>query len=332
LCGVGWTITHLSSMLGDDDPNAEPQTSDAVDDPVASIDALLLRRLQRGWSANYDLISGLVGVGVYLLERLPRSLARRGLLHVVDYLEASAEYTADGIAWHTPPEILPAWQRERAPNGYYNLGVAHGIPGIIYLLGEVAREQIEPTRVMRLLEGAVIWLLARRQDSISQFPSWYVPGMKPEASRLGWCYGDLGVGAVLHVVACRLGRQDWLDAGRSILDRCISFPDEQAHIRDTGLCHGACGVAHIFNRVYQTDSHPRYSDAAIAWYRRALDMRRPGEGFGGFPAHVGEETAQVDADASFLAGGFGVALAFLAATTNAEPEWDRRLLLSGRQR
>jgi hypothetical protein len=202
----------------------------------------------------------------------------------------------------------------------------------VYLLGELALEQIETPRVMRLLEGSVTWLLARRQDGPSQFPSWYMPGAKPEASRLGWCYGSLGVGAVLHTVACRLGRYDWLNAARSVLDSCIAVPDELAHIRDAGLCHGACGVAHIFNRVSHADPLSRYSETAIAWYRRALGMHRPGEGFGGFPAHVGEAGVQAESDASFLAGSFGVALGLLAATTDTDPGWDRLLLLSGRQR
>jgi hypothetical protein len=329
LCGVAWTITHLSSVLRAESTAADRAgAAEPVDDPVAAIDAYLLRRLQRGWTPDYDLISGIVGVGVYLLERLPRPAAEDGLRLIVDYLYASAESSSEGISWHTPAAMLPAWQRERAPNGYYNLGVAHGIPGILYLLGELARRGIETARVMALLEGAVDWLLARRQDRPSQFPSWYVPGMKPEVSRLGWCYGDLGVGAVLHVVANSLGRHDWLEAARSILDGCINFPADLAHIRDTGLCHGAGGVAHIFNRVYQTDPLPRYAHTAVDWYRRALDMQRPGEGFGGFPAHVGEHTAQADADSSFLAGSLGVALAFLAATTSAEPAWDRLLLLS----
>jgi hypothetical protein len=40
---------------------------------------------------------------------------------------------SSGLA-HTDAAALPAWQRERAPASYYNLGVAHGIPGVIAFL------------------------------------------------------------------------------------------------------------------------------------------------------------------------------------------------------
>ena len=36
-----------------------------------------------------------------------------------------------GPAWFTPAERLPEWQREIHTRGVYNLGVAHGLPGVV---------------------------------------------------------------------------------------------------------------------------------------------------------------------------------------------------------
>ncbi len=44
----------------------------------------------------------------------------------------------EGVTWHTAPELLVTWQREQAPTGYYNLGVAHGVPGAIAMRGAMA--------------------------------------------------------------------------------------------------------------------------------------------------------------------------------------------------
>src|SRR5690349_7195297 len=135
LSGLGWTIEHTSRVLRTTASEAGPNEGwdDPLDcdDPNEDIDTVLLRALEtERWADTYDLISGLVGLGVYFLERFPRESSVRGIQAILNHLERSAEYNDKGVAWHTPPHLLPAWQREQAPAGYYNLGVAHGIPGI----------------------------------------------------------------------------------------------------------------------------------------------------------------------------------------------------------
>jgi len=112
----------------------------------------------------------LVGFGVYALEQLPSPSAIECLAYVVDRLDEIAERSADGITWFALPKLLPDSQRQLCPNGYYNLGVAHGVAGVIAFLANVyaldEREVRGVTRVRtkarQLLEGAVAWLLARR--------------------------------------------------------------------------------------------------------------------------------------------------------------------------
>ena len=119
LAGVGWTLDHLSGTFVDVDE----------DDPCEMIDEALEGLLhQSPWEDTYDLIDGSVGFGVYALERLPRPAATRVLRQIVKLLDRSAERVPDGITWFTPPQLL--WlpeTRAEFPNGYYNVGVAHGI-------------------------------------------------------------------------------------------------------------------------------------------------------------------------------------------------------------
>jgi hypothetical protein len=95
---------------------------------------------------------------------------------------------------------------------------------------------------------------------------------------------------------------------------------------DAGLCHGACGLGHLFNRIYQSSRDEALADAARFWFKEVLRMRRPGRGVGGYEAW--EPDRGWIADPSFLTGAAGIALALLAATTSKEPEWDRALLVS----
>ena len=70
-----------------------------------------------------------------------------------------------GSAWFTPPERLPEWQREIHTRGYYNLGVAHGLPGVVPVLAGACVAGVAAERARPLLESSVSFLLARRLRS-----------------------------------------------------------------------------------------------------------------------------------------------------------------------
>jgi hypothetical protein len=62
----------------------------------------------------------------------------------------------------------------------------------------------------------------------------------------------LGILAVLLQVVRRAPRTDWREFTLELLDHCLSWPPDQTGIGDAPLCHGGVGVAHIFNRIYQS--------------------------------------------------------------------------------
>ncbi len=341
LCGLGWTVQHLSNVFQNDSPTGDGGNAvgdeDEEEDLTADIDAALITQLREWHPADrpYDLVGGLVGFGIYFLERLPRRAAVVGIRWVLDYLEEISQRQDGGITWHTSSQLLTDWQRERCPGGYYNMGVAHGIPGILFLLGEMSAAGVEQERAIQMLESAMDWFLAQRcpPEFRSWFTSWIpTPGQVSE-SRLAWCYGDLGILAVLFQVARRTGRKEWQDFADTLLEHCLARPVEASGVLDAPLCHGASGNAHIFNRLYQATRNSKCREAAIRWLEVVLTMRKPGSGVGGFFQYTRPDPQGPpvwEASPAFLDGAVGVALALLAAITPLEPRWDRMLLLSGR--
>ena len=316
--GLGWITTHL---------NAE-------DDFVGiHADGLLTRALSR-WppSVGYDLIRGLVGVGVYFIERLPRESAIHGLTAVLAALEVTATETDEGTTWFTAPEFLPAWQRERAPNGYFNLGVAHGVPGVCWLLGKLCLAGIEQERAEPLLIQSLRWLRSKQPEpNAAELPSWIAPGVDREPNRrMAWCYGPLGASAVVLEAAKAIGDQKSADWAQTLGLACAGVPPAEARIQDAGLCHGAGGNAQIFSRLYASTGEITFRAAALEWFKVTLGYRRPGEGIGGYRmwGEIEEGRQGWLDDASFLTGSGGVGLALLSAVTDVEPTWDRLLLLS----
>lgn len=346
--GIAWTAEHLGRRV-EAEPQGEPEEpeeatpengedgEDGEDGDVnAEIDTALLEALQRSpWNDQYDLISGLVGLGVYAVERFPRPSGVRCLEAVIDRLEELAERRGDEVTWFTAPELLPPESREQTPHGYYNLGVAHGVPGVIALLGDACRLGVRSERARPLLDGAVRWLLGQRLPESSEpggfcYASFVGQGIERRASRLAWCYGDPGIAATLLAAARSVGRPDWEREALDIAVRSASAVPERAGVRDAGLCHGAFSLAHLFNRFHHAGGGADgelFAGAARDWYRRGLDLRQPDRPLGGFVAWGPKEDREMTwlDDAGFLTGAAGIGLALLAGLTDIEPEWDRLL-------
>ncbi|MFN8492830.1 MAG: lanthionine synthetase C family protein [Caldilineaceae bacterium] len=320
--GVAWATAHLRGRLLD-------PAGDEID---SSIDAALLALLaQSPWQLDYDLIVGLTGMGVYALERLPHPLAIICLERIVDHLEETSVTQPTGYTWWTNPAWLPAEAREQHPLGYYNLGLAHGVPGVIAFLGATCAAGVAVAKARPLLNGAVAWLLAQRMPAHTDasFTYWLAPGKTPERSRLAWCYGDPGVAIALLAAARTVDEPAWAQAAIDITLRTLKRPPEQAGIFDAGLCHGSAGLAHIYNRFYQATGEPRFAAAAQFWFAYTLDLRRPDVGIAGYQAWAPGENGELTwlDDPGLLTGAAGIGLALLAATTDIEPAWDRMLLV-----
>lgn len=321
--GVAWATAHLQRRLFEP---AEEISTEAIDE------ALRNHVNRPRWRGDYDLINGLVGFGVYALERLPSPAAVACLEGVVDRLEETSRRRAGGMTWHTSPSLLPEHQRKECPRGFYNVGLAHGMPGVIALLGAAWASGVRRRKTRKLLDGAVAWLLRQKlaKSPGACFPAWIAPGLKREGSRSAWCYGDPGVAAALLCAARSVGEPAWEREALEIARGAANRPSDQAGVLDAGLCHGSAGLAHIFNRMYQATGDVPLARAARFWFDRTLTMRKRGRGVGGFSALASKEdgTRYWDDDPGILTGAAGIALALLAATTSIEPAWDRMLLVS----
>ena len=300
LANAGWVLCH---------------TLDAEDseDALGTIDEALLRVLGVDeWRGAHDLIEGLVGFGVYFLERLAHGAgdrARDGLARVVTHLERTALACEVGATWHTPLALLPPRFAADYPDGFFDCGVAHGVPGMIGLLAR-AGDHVPSARPLAL--AARRWLAAQRNDGA--FPARLAGppiaggadparGARFEAARTAWCYGDPGIALGLWAVRDALGAPDPGALALAALRRDAAT----ARVVDATLCHGAAGLGHLAHRFFVASRDPAFAEVARTWFSRALALPIPAE------------TAVLD-------GSAGVGLALVAAATSSEPGWDRLLL------
>ena len=314
---VAWVLSVLEGVVLEvpDEP------------PAGELEEVLLRFLERSpWPFDYDLVSGPVGFAVYALRRRDDPFGRAALATIMRRLEEIAVRSDAGAAWFTPGRLLPEHQRLEYPGGYFNGGLAHGIPGVVAIAGQVSAATGDPIAA-DLAEAGWRWLETQRlpAGSASWFPATVSPDGVGKPSRLAWCYGDPGVAAALHVAGTAMRRDDIVDAAIDGLRACAGRPHEHSGVFDAGLCHGSAGLGHIYNRFFQATGEELFLREARYWLSDALDRSAPGDTLGGFQAWTLDGYSP---DPALLTGSAGVALALLAATGDAAPTWDELLLVA----
>lgn len=304
--GVAWAVDHVGALLGERD------LADNDD-----IDAAILAGLGASVPDGFDLVAGVVGLGVYALERRGHPGADRCAELVVARLAATAHRGPGGLVWWTAPG---------APDRI-DLGLAHGVPGVIALLARCAGlDGATGDTARELLHGAVRWLLSQRRAGGTAFPSSITGDRPPAPARSGWCYGDAAVALAL-LRASQAGERSWFDDALAIARRAALRPLAETRVRDATLCHGAAALGLIYQRLYHASGDPALHAAAREWVLRIFDYRAAGDAFAAsarfFQATLGEPIA----DRGLMNGAAGIGLVLLAACSDVAPDWDRALLL-----
>ena len=296
--GVAWVTEHLSAE----------EISAKEEDLNEEIDAALLSLLRQSpWRGEVDLLGGLVGWGVYALERLPRPAAAAMLPLVIERLAECAEPGAHGLVWRDPHNPL------RTPDP----GMAHGAAGVIALLARMLREGAAGPETASLLVDAVEGVLALHSPD--------------DEGDLAWCAGNAGLSIALLAASRASGRDDWERTARRLASASAERYRDIGRILDPALCHGTAGLSHLFHRLYRTTGDPALLEAARHWLERTLAQRQPDQGIGGYLCRGRQRDGRIGwiINPGFLGGAAGIGLALLAAATPVEPAWDRLLLLSG---
>lgn len=318
--GIAWTSQHLEELLTG---AVRPDRNEEIDHVLKS--ALRLAP----WRFQYDLVYGLAGLGCYAVDHADRAVAADLLGLIVERLSELAEAEGERLTWTTRPELIQReTQRMRYPDGYRDLGIAHGVAGVVGLLARACAAGLGDDSALLLLRGAVAWLLScrRADDGGSVFPD--LEARRAESCRSAWCYGDPGVASVLLAAGRALGEAAWEREALAVALRDCGRPFADTQVVDPCFCHGAAGLGHLYNRLYQASGEETFAQAARGWFERALAMRRPGEGVAGYAAWW-PEIEEWRSSPELLGGAAGIGLALLAATSPVLPGWDRPLLLPG---
>ncbi|MGW0802828.1 lanthionine synthetase C family protein [Nonomuraea sp. NPDC002799] len=255
--GAGACLYHGAPALAfalDPAPHAGYRPAQTLlDEAVAALTrdrlAAAFQRMERGERpalAEFDLISGLTGLGAHLWRHDPGSdLVKDVLAYLIRLTEP-----VDGLpGWWTLSSSRRALQAP--PGGHGNNGMAHGIAGPLTLLALTARAGLVLPGHMEAIGRIGGWLDGWQQDHLGA-PWW--PEMitlselhRGRTAQLGphrpsWCYGTPGLARAQQLAALATGDTDRRTTAEAALTGCLNDPHQLRRIIDRSLCHGTAGL------------------------------------------------------------------------------------------
>lgn len=288
-------------------------------------DFLIYRMQDEMCKPNIDFMHGALGVALYFLKTHKNE---KCIYEIIDTLYEIAEKDthANIFKWKSYFSIAKGITR----SDDYNISLSHGMASIIIFLSRTIKNKIQNDKIIKMLEGAVNYILSQRIDFKlygSHFPKPSLNNKEhyPSKSRLAWCNGDLGIAFSLWEAGKITDNKEWKQIAFNIFidsTKRLSFSD--SGVIDAWICHGAAGIALIYRRMYLETKCNDFLLATNYWIEQTLKMPI----FNDEIAYNKEDHSTGEYDYSLLTGLSGIGLLFLSYLRNDEQDWDSMLLLS----
>lgn len=317
VAGISFAFQHLRNI----------GVLDASEDlNLSELDEFISQGIDNDFlSGNWDPLHGMVGLGIYFLERDKETSEKKYLEKIVNHLSAMRVSKEENRIWMTPGY-------RKYSNDNYNFGMAHGMPGILSFLSEVHERGIRQNEIEEMFSSCIPYLLQNEYaDPVYCFPTAIDVQPKEDKeekvfSRLGWCYGDLSMANALIHCGRALKKKELHAKGIEVALKTTKRTFENAGCVDAPFCHGSVGLVHQYLRLYHLTQNENFKMAADYWMNiTQQQFYKAGEGAGGYYSReFNEEKNEFEFETKFglLEGSAGIALVYLSYLYDIKPDWD----------
>lgn len=296
--------------------------------------------------SEFDVISGAAGqlaAAVRLctaLESSPGDPIRTAAERLTEYLLRVTEPDErQRFGWFTSPDYFPHYPgyEEQAPHGMYNLGFAHGLPGIVSALCAAAAAGIGGSGPAERLEQTTDWLVRNRLGDEVPGAAWPnllraeegtglpVAPLGQHSARAAWCYGAPGIGIALLTASKVLGDTGLEATAVGALQRVADWAPAERHIFSPSLCHGNAGLLAVYQRAHAVTGSASFramAEDSLSTVLSLVDEARP------YLVADEPRRGELVDDPGFLNGAAGVLLALCGALAPRATEWDQVFFLT----
>lgn len=226
-----------------------------------------IKKAQPSSSFLYDLISGVCGIGRYALENL----------NSPSFVELSEQITKILIQLSLPITIeskrIPGWyllptdvlnqdKFKTHPNGNFNLGLAHGVTGILSYLAIAYLKGIKLEGQEEAIERLSLWIKSKSFSHQGGVNWPYAVSLEEELEgkqmdykivKAGWCYGVPGIARSLYFAGKALKDGELKSFAMHSMIQLLSKPPEAWRLPGPCLCHGMAGLVAVTEAMSQEE-------------------------------------------------------------------------------
>lgn len=204
---------------------------------------------------DYDIISGVSGILSYTLNQNELGRINEEIKNYLIFRCQDISLEKESVpGFYIPMENQFLEEDKKVfKNGNFNLGMAHGIPGILVSLCKIYSRKREDKieKAIRKCADFLVRFLDEtevRWGAYVSFEAYCEGKIKSVVTRDAWCYGTPGVSYALYIA----GRSTKEERYKDIAIRAmLSVTKNLQGIYSPTFCHGFAGVAYIFLRFYQ---------------------------------------------------------------------------------
>lgn len=271
LAGVGFTFWKLQE---------EQLINVDFEETWSFMDDFLLASALKDFNAGIsDFLHGPLGILYYFLKQYPDRKVEQQLDQLIGLLEHFCVEDEKGLRYRNM--VL-----EDVRDCEYDMGLAHGLSGILLILTECYRKGFQTKRVLSLIQKIIHYLLGAERSIEQTGQNSLFPTSIDETysldhevnkynyrSRLAWCYGDIAIGWALYKAGKQINDSNLKEKGISIGLATVNRRNYAHHqIGDVFFCHGSSGVAHFYKRFYQETGLAPFKEASDYWMEDTVNL------------------------------------------------------------
>lgn len=304
----------------------------------------------------YDVVAGIAGIGNYYLKNLEKP----GFKEMAKEVLATLVFLCSSLEVHG--KKVPGWycrmedeflleDRKRLPLGGFNLGFAHGIPGVLAFLSLSLIKGVTVDGQQQLIHKLSHWIWNKRslgnkgpfwKDRVpfkevtenksvallSSKSEYFSKSNRPVEKELrsevketmkptlyfrdAWCYGTPGVARALFLAGKALNDKGIQSRAIEAFAKVFLRTREEWRLPDASFCHGLSGLLTIAHQMYLDTGYPLFKAKSNELRSLILSSYHGEWDLGFFPEAITDMPESTRSQKLGLAEGFsGIILALL---------------------
>lgn len=277
---------------------------------------------------DYDVISGLSGILSY-------TILEDDLINVNEKIGEYLVYRCQNILYKNtliPGLYIPQenqfleQDKLNYPNGNFNLGLSHGIPGVLVALCMLKKNKYDIMGLDNAIYACATLLYdfidkeEQRWNAYLSFDEYLSGKVSNRQTRDAWCYGSPGVSYALYTGGVILNNGNFIKLSINVMKNMIN---NIKGIYSPTFCHGYIGVAYIFWRFYEMTGIDEFKKYANQLENKIWEFYSESNPFGFKDIEYTGSTNQI----GLLSGVVGILLPLLAINGYKETKWDNAFML-----